>query len=103
MDWTPAALPDLKGRTYFITGGNSGTGLEATRILCRAGARVVIGSRSVDKGETALAGVRAEIEGASCEVVQLDLTKPQSIEAAVAAVIERAPTLNALVNNAGII
>ncbi len=42
MGWTPGRLPDQHGKTYVITDGNSGLGLEAAKILAGKGARVVI-------------------------------------------------------------
>ena len=43
--WTPEQLGDLSGRRYLITGGNSGIGLEAARILANEGADIVIACR----------------------------------------------------------
>jgi NAD(P)-dependent dehydrogenase (short-subunit alcohol dehydrogenase family) len=102
MNWTPDNLPDLGGKSYFITGGNSGIGLEATKILCRRGAHVVIGARSQAKAEAALAEVEAEVPGATTGWVALDLTDQESIAAAAAQVAETLPRLDALVNNAGV-
>ena len=36
--WTPERLGDLTGKTYLITGANSGTGFQAARTLLRKGA-----------------------------------------------------------------
>jgi len=102
MSWTPDNLPDLTGKTYAITGGNSGLGLEAAKLLAGKGARVVITSRKADKASAALAEVRAHTPGADVDFVLLDLTDPASIERAAAALIEKCPTLDALINNAGV-
>ena len=45
-DWTPSQLPNLTGNRYLITGGNSGIGLEAAKMLANAGADIVIGTFS---------------------------------------------------------
>ena len=39
--WTPAQLGSLAGKTYVITGANTGAGYEATKVFLAKGARVV--------------------------------------------------------------
>jgi len=102
MNWTPKNLTDLSGKSYFITGGNSGIGLEAAKILCNKGATVLISARSEAKATAALAQIEAAAPGAKASWVQLDLTEPESIAAAATKVIEKLPQLDALVNNAGV-
>ncbi|MFT6273664.1 MAG: NADP-dependent 3-hydroxy acid dehydrogenase YdfG, partial [Dinoroseobacter sp.] len=45
-NWTADRLPDLKGKLYVITGGNSGIGFEAAKHLGKAGGDVVLACRS---------------------------------------------------------
>jgi NAD(P)-dependent dehydrogenase (short-subunit alcohol dehydrogenase family) len=102
VKWTPDKLSDLSGKTYFITGGNSGIGLEAARILCGKGAAVVIGARSLDRARQAISQLQDDQPGATIRAVQLDLTDPASIAAAAEEVIASCPQLDALINNAGV-
>lgn len=74
--WTATDLPTLDGRTFVVTGANSGIGLVAARELARAGARVVLAVRDIGRGEEA-AGT---IDGTT-EVRQLDLADLASIRA----------------------
>ena len=39
-------LPDLDGKTYVVTGANSGLGFQASKILASKGARVFLACRS---------------------------------------------------------
>ena len=80
MNWTPEKLPDLSGKTYAITGGNSGLGLEAAKILTKKGARVVITARSEGKAQEALATVRAHSPGAEVSFVRLELDDAASVQ-----------------------
>ena len=66
--WTAADLPRLAGRTFVITGANSGIGLEAARALADHEARVILAVRDVAKGERAAAEI-----GGDTEVRALDL------------------------------
>lgn len=102
MGWTPAQLPALSGKTYAITGGNSGLGLEAACILTGKGARVVITSRSDKNAEQALAEIRRRVPSAQVSAVRLDLASLKSVDEAAAAIQAACPTLDALVNNAGV-
>src|SRR5215207_3472047 len=92
--WTSADLPDQSGRHIVITGGNSGIGLEAARMLAGAGARITLAVRDTGKGERAAAEI-----GGSVDVRALDLTKLDSVRAFAVATSE---PVDVLVNNAGV-
>jgi NAD(P)-dependent dehydrogenase (short-subunit alcohol dehydrogenase family) len=92
--WTAADLPRQDGRTFVVTGANSGIGLVAARALARAGARVVLAVRDTAKGEQAA----ASIEGAT-EVRRLDLADLDSVRAFAD---EWQGDVDVLVNNAGV-
>jgi len=100
--WTPDRLGDLTGRTVLITGANSGIGWDAARILAERGATVVLTARSEAKADDAVARIRAESPDATLSTVLLDLADLSSVREAAAAMRERHPRLDALVNNAGV-
>ena len=96
METVTAAGP----RTVLVTGTTSGIGRETARQLARLGARVVMGVRDVDRGETIARGIRDE--GGIAEVLPLDLASFASIREAVARFNDRHAALDVLVNNAGV-
>lgn len=102
MGWTPEQLPDLAGKTYAITGGNSGIGFEAAMILAAHGARVVITARNEAKGRTALARIRNAVATADVDVVLLDLADPDSVRSAAEGLQAACLRLDAIINNAGV-
>ena len=61
---------DLTGKTYVITGANSGIGLVTAQQLARQGATVVMGVRRVQEGERVAAEIRREAPTASLAVYQ---------------------------------
>ena len=93
------AQKGLRGKCAVVTGGNSGIGFEAARVLALAGARVVLCSRSEDAGEEA----KSKIEG-DVIVQKLDLASLESVEAAAAGIKKKIAPLNLdfLILNAGI-
>jgi NAD(P)-dependent dehydrogenase (short-subunit alcohol dehydrogenase family) len=100
-NWKPEQLPDLSGKTYLITGGNSGIGLEAALMLAAAGGDIIIACRNETKAADAAAQIDAEGPG-SVDTVQLDLSSLDSVRAASEEIHQRWDRLDALVNNAGI-
>ncbi|MEX0171498.1 SDR family NAD(P)-dependent oxidoreductase [Streptomyces sp. LMG1-1-1.1] len=86
---------DLSGRTALVTGGYAGLGLETTRALAAAGARVVVPARRPDTARAVL----GEVEG--CEVVAMDLADPDSVRAAAVRIGDRLDRLDILMAVAG--
>jgi NAD(P)-dependent dehydrogenase (short-subunit alcohol dehydrogenase family) len=87
---------DLGGRLALVTGGYSGLGLEATRALTGAGARVVVPARRPDAAAEAL----ADVDGT--EVGELDLADLESVRAFAEGFLESGRELDIVIDNAGI-
>lgn len=83
----------------LITGANRGMGFELAKTLAQRGQQVILGSRDLSKGQAAQAQL-ATLD-LSVDVIQLDVTQPQSVSAAVAAIKTKYGYLSILVNNAG--
>jgi len=100
---SPAILErDLAGRVYVVTGGNSGIGLVTVQQLAKQGAHVVLAARRPAEGEKARAEVMAKGPRGTVEVMALDLASLASIRAFADRVRTTLPSLELLVNNAGI-
>lgn len=101
--WTVNAIPNLTGKTVIVTGANSGIGLEATKILVRKGAHVIMACRNLEKAQIALATVEAEkSKTGSAEIEQLDLASLISIRQFAHRVMPKIERLDLLINNAGV-
>jgi NAD(P)-dependent dehydrogenase (short-subunit alcohol dehydrogenase family) len=95
-------LPDLTGKTFIITGANSGLGFETARALARQSAHVVLACRDLDKGREAQARIVAETPNAALELQQLDLADLASVRDFAAVIRARESKLHGLINNAGV-
>jgi NAD(P)-dependent dehydrogenase (short-subunit alcohol dehydrogenase family) len=85
---------ELTNSSAIVTGGASGIGAAAARLLAKKGAKVVIADLQADKGEA----LAKEIGGAFCKV---DVTSTQDIINATEMAKSMGP-IRALVNSAGI-
>jgi len=98
-DWTAADIPDQHGQVAIVTGANSGLGFVTARELARAGATVIVASRSIEKGQGAVARIASEVPGADVSPAILDLADLRSVREFGAAAPGR---VDLLINNAGI-
>jgi NAD(P)-dependent dehydrogenase (short-subunit alcohol dehydrogenase family) len=101
--WTEADIPDQTGRTAVVTGATAGLGLRVAEVLAEHGARVLLGSRNPARGAAALKRVAAVATGPAPEIVELDLSDLDSVDAAVASIRKRTgDRVDLLINNGGV-
>lgn len=94
------SLFGLDGKTAVVTGGSRGLGYMIAAGLLDAGCRVIISSRKTEQ-LLAAAEELSSNHGGECTPIPADLSTTEGIESLAAAVAERTPKLNILVNNAG--
>eukprot|EP00038_Savillea_parva_P018500 m.23961 g.23961 ORF g.23961 m.23961 type:complete len:315 (+) comp4120_c0_seq1:29-973(+) len=89
-------------KRVLVTGANKGIGLAIARALVDRGCYVLVGSRSLERGQAAVASIGSP----HADVVQLDVTDQASVDAAVGVVTEKCKAfggpLDVLINNAGV-
>jgi retinol dehydrogenase 12 len=93
---------ELSGRTFLVTGANTGIGLATATDLAGRGGRVFLACRSRQKGEAAVAQITAATGSTDVRFLQLDLADLASVRECVRAFLALDEPLHVLVNNAGI-
>jgi NAD(P)-dependent dehydrogenase (short-subunit alcohol dehydrogenase family) len=96
--WTAADIPSQLGRTFVVTGANSGIGFETCRALAAREARVILAVRDEAKGTEAVEKLRAEHPDALVELRYLDLADLDTVRAFASGLT----TVDVLLNNAGV-
>lgn len=101
--WTPERLGSLAGKVYVITGANSGTGFEASRILLSKGAKVVMLNRNPQKSADAIAALKETLgDQVDVSFIRMDLGKQASVKQAAEEVLKTIPRIDALMCNGAI-
>jgi retinol dehydrogenase 12 len=93
---------ELAGRTFLVTGGNTGIGKATATALAARGGRVWITARSQAKGAAAVGSIRAAAGDGLAGFLPLDLADLDSVRACAAAFLALGEPLHVLVNNAGL-
>lgn len=102
QQWTEANTPDLSGKVVLITGANSGTGFESSRVMAGQGATVIMACRSQDKAQDAADSIRAQHPDADLHLFSLNLASLASVRQFATAFQAKFNQLDLLLNNAGI-
>lgn len=97
-------FPKFLGKTVLITGGSSGIGLAAARLLAASGANVGLMARRPDVLETALEEVRASAISPAQEfsVMACDVSNADSVNETVQGWMNQRQSLDVLINCAGV-
>lgn len=94
-------LRSLAGKTIVITGASAGIGRAAALELAKRGAHMLLVCRDLAKGSAVADAIRAD--GGQAELVLADLSVQAQVRRAAAELLDLAPRIDVLVNNAGAI
>jgi len=101
--WDYSRTPDMSGKVVVITGGNSGIGFEAAKVLVSKNAYVTIFCRNEQKAKDAVAQIAQHATPtASIDYILMDLADLSSVRQAAKKFIDTHEKLDVLLNNAGL-
>ncbi|KAJ8109868.1 hypothetical protein ONZ43_g6018 [Nemania bipapillata] len=95
----------MAAKVVLVTGATNGIGYETVKAFLQSenSYHVYLGSRSVEKGKTALQKIQEECRGSknTVEILQIDLTSDESIEKAFETIKNGPGRVDVLIHNAG--
>ncbi|AYB33770.1 oxidoreductase [Chryseolinea soli] len=100
--WTKANMGDQSGKTFLVTGANSGIGYETALGLYEAGATVIVACRSKEKADEAISEMKKQGGKGKLEPGVLDLSDLDSVKDFANNFLRTHSKLDVLVNNAGV-
>eukprot|EP00878_Enallax_costatus_P016154 GHUV01016944.1.p1 GENE.GHUV01016944.1~~GHUV01016944.1.p1 ORF type:complete len:408 (+),score=106.41 GHUV01016944.1:160-1383(+) len=112
LTWNTSSIPDLSGKTFIVTGGNSGIGYECSKELAMHGAHVIIATHGQNPGGPtptdqvdgpgAVSKIKEKKSDANVEYMECDLSSFRSIRSFAESFQSRGLPLHGLINNAGL-
>ncbi len=93
---------ELQGRTFLVTGANSGIGRSLVEALAASGGTVVLAARSEERTRPVLDGIRSRYPAANARFLELDVSDLGSVRRAAGKFLAGGRPLDVLVNNAGV-
>jgi NAD(P)-dependent dehydrogenase (short-subunit alcohol dehydrogenase family) len=96
------AVSDLDGRTFLVTGANTGIGAQTARALAGRGARVFLACRSEAKTRPVIKDIVTETGNTALHFLPLDLASLSSVRGCADAFLRSGEPLHVLINNAGV-
>lgn len=95
-------MGDLDGRTFLVTGANTGIGYATTEALAARGATVYMACRTEARARPARDQIAAATGNQELHLLSLDLADLASVRACADAFLQSGAPLHVLVNNAGL-
>jgi NAD(P)-dependent dehydrogenase (short-subunit alcohol dehydrogenase family) len=92
----------MHGKVVIVTGANTGIGKATALGLARRGATTVLACRDLEKGQTAMAEIRAQADASELHLLRLDLASLESVRAFAGDFAARFSRLDVLIENAGV-
>ncbi|MEM9548576.1 MAG: SDR family oxidoreductase [Bacteroidota bacterium] len=101
--WTPERIQNLTGKTFLITGANTGAGFAAAKILLSKGAEVVMLNRNPEKSKNAISELKAALgPDSKVSFIKMDLSELASVRSAAEEVNATISKIDALICNAAV-
>ncbi len=92
----------MRRKVCLITGANAGIGKQAAIRIAKAGYYVVMGCRSRERGEAALADVKEQSGSGDVALIQVDMSRMESISRFAQEVLRRFEAVDVLIHNAAV-
>ena len=100
--WTTSDIPNLEGKTVFITGANSGLGYYTAKALAEKNAHVLLACRTLEKANSAIGQLKSIIPNGKFTPIELDLSDLNNVCELGSKFSNEFENLDLLINNAGI-
>lgn len=102
MNWTTDKIKNQNGKTFLITGANTGLGFQTAQELAKKNAYVILAGRNSDKINEAISDIKKNSPAAKLEAGIVDLSDLNSVKEFATIILERHKRLDVLINNAGV-
>jgi retinol dehydrogenase-12 len=102
MPFSTKDIPDLSGKVFIVTGGNTGIGRITCLELARKKAHVILACRSEERTLPVIESIKKETGNDKVEFMKCDLSSLKSVDEFANAFINRKLPLHCLINNAGV-
>jgi NAD(P)-dependent dehydrogenase (short-subunit alcohol dehydrogenase family) len=102
MNWTTENLKDQNGKTFLITGANTGLGFQTALELAKKNAHVIMAGRNPEKINDAILRIKNDFPSAKLEAGIVNLSDLDSVSKFSDRINKNHNRLDVLINNAGV-